>query len=250
MYVNLQGRVLFPGKSFGVPLVPFAGTRAPTDHSFIEKGPPSYVAKASGGSGRERKSSMNSAEILIGLAVLVLVAVGIVLWSHKRKREQIRSRFGSEYTRTVANVGDERKAEAVLAEREKRVSAYTIKPLLPAMRDHFVDTWRDVQARFVDDPKYAVTRADDLLGEVMSARGYPVKDDFNRRAEDLSVDHSEVVQNYRSGHDIAMRHSRGEASTEDLRTAMIHYRALFDDLVNEPESTHPRHPVTSEKHLG
>ncbi|MFP5396672.1 MAG: hypothetical protein ACLGHF_11015 [Alphaproteobacteria bacterium] len=112
------------------------------------------------------------------------------------------------------------------------------------MRDHFIATWRDVQAQFVDDPNYAVTRADDLLGEVMRARGYPMAD-FQERADDLSVDHPEVVENYRRGHEIAVRHSRGEASTEDLRRAMIHYRTLFDDLVHEPElspdATVPRH---------
>jgi len=193
---------------------------------------------------------MNNEAILIGLVVLVLLAIAFMLWSQKRKREEIRSRFGPEYARTVETVGDERKAEAALAAREKRVSAYPIKPLPPEMRNHFVDTWRDVQARFVDDPKYAVTRADDLLGEVMSARGYPVKDDFDRRAEDLSVDHPEVVQNYRAGHEIALRHSRGEASTEDLRTAMIHYRALFDDLVNEPEATHSGSTASRERHPG
>ena len=179
--------------------------------------------------------NLSTGEILLGLIVLVLAAVAFAFWSRSRRREQIKSQFGPEYHRTVEAVGDAGKAEAALAERQKRVSAYTIKPLKPDMREHFIATWRDLQAKFVDDPKYAVTRADDLLGEVMSARGYPVKEDFDRRAEDLSVDHAEVVQNYRSGHDIAVRHSRGEASTEDLRTAMIHYRALFDDLVNEPE---------------
>lgn len=192
---------------------------------------------------------MSTAEILVALVILVLAAVAVWLWLRSKRRDEIKSRFGPEYARTIETVGDERKAETALAAREKRVAGYSIKPLAPDLRDHFVETWRDVQAKFVDDPKYAVTRADDLLGEVMSARGYPVKDDFNRRAEDLSVDHAEVVQNYRAGHEIAVRHSRGEASTEDLRTAMIHYRALFDDLVNEPESTHPR-PPSRERHVG
>lgn len=190
---------------------------------------------------------MTNTEILLVLVVLVLAAVAFALWSRARRRAAIKSRFGPEYARTVEAVGDEHKAEAVLAEREKRVAKYTIKPLPADLRNHFVATWRDVQAKFVDDPKYAVTRADDLLGEVMSARGYPVKDDFDRRAEDLSVDHPEVVQNYRSAHAIAMRHSRGEATTEDLRTAMIHYRALFDDLVNEPDPNSHAHLPTREK---
>lgn len=172
-------------------------------------------------------------EMLLGVLVIVLALVAILLWSRSRRSAALKSRFGPEYERAVNEIGDEGKAESVLAERQKRVSHYTIKPLPNQMRDHFVDTWRHVQAQFVDDPNYAVTRADDLVGEVMSARGYPVRD-FDQRADDLSVDHPDLVQNYRAGHEIALRHSRGEASTEDLRTAMIHYRALFEDLVNEP----------------
>lgn len=192
--------------------------------------------------------NLSPTELVLGLLVLVLAAVAFVVWSRGRRRAGLKSRFGPEYARTVEQVGDPHKAESVLAARQKRVASYTIKPLAPQMREHFIVTWRDVQAKFVDDPKYAVTRADDLLGEVMSARGYPVKDDFDQRAEDLSVDHAEVVQNYRSAHDIALRHSRGDASTEDLRTAMIHYRALFDDLVNEPEPSGHAHLATRERH--
>jgi FtsZ-interacting cell division protein ZipA len=178
--------------------------------------------------------NLSQTDILLIVVIVIVALVALLFWSRSRRSADLKSRFGPEYGRTVDQLGDEAKAEKVLAERQKRVSSYTIKPLPPEMRDHFVNTWRNVQAQFVDDPKYAVTRADDLLGEVMGARGYPVRD-FDQRAEDLSVDHPEVVQNYRSAHDIALRHSRGEASTEDLRTAMIHYRALFDDLVNEPQ---------------
>jgi hypothetical protein len=181
---------------------------------------------------------LTSTELVLALIVLVLVVVAFFFWTRSRRTSELKSRFGPEYDRTVHDIGDPRKAEEVLAKREKRVSSYTIKPLPDNMRGHFVETWKQVQAQFVDDPKYAVTRADDLLGEVMMARGYPVKD-FAQRAEDLSVDHPNVVQNYRSAHDIAERHSQGEASTEDLRTAMIHYRALFDDLVNEPAASQP-----------
>lgn len=190
--------------------------------------------------------NLSSTEIILGLVVLVLAAVALMLWNRSRRSAALKSRFGPEYERTLHEVGDPGKAEAVLARREKRVASYTIKPLPSQMREHFVETWRTVQAQFVDDPKYAVTRADDLLGEVMVARGYPTKD-FDQRTEDLSVDHPDVIQNYRAAHDIALRHSRGEASTEDLRTAMIHYRALFDDLVNEPERGGTAHAVTKEK---
>ena len=175
---------------------------------------------------------LDTTQLVIILIVIAALAVAVWLWSRSRRSAAIRNQFGPEFERTAHEVGDERKAEAVLAERQHRVAKYTIKPLPGDMREHFVATWREVQAKFVDDPKYAVTRADDLLGEVMVARGYPMAD-FDQRAEDLSVDHPKVVQNYRAGHDIAVRHSRGEASTEDLRNAMIHYRDLFDDLVNE-----------------
>lgn len=186
-------------------------------------------------------------EITLGLAVVVLALVALLLWARGRRTEQLKSRFGPEYERTVHEVGDERKAETVLAKREKRVATYTIKPLPAEMREHFIQTWRTVQSQFVDDPKYAVTRADDLLGEVMLARGYPVHD-FDQRAEDLSVDHPKVVQNYRSAHNIAVSHSRGEATTEDLRTAMIHYKALFDDLVSEPDSALPNETARERSH--
>lgn len=172
-------------------------------------------------------------QLMIGLILIVAIIAGLWFWSQRRTSAKLKSQFGPEYERTVQQVGDEKKAETVLADRQKRVSSFTIKPMPSDMRQHFIETWPTVQAKFVDDPKYAVTRADDLLGEVMSARGYPMSE-FDQRADDLSVDHPEIVQNYRKAHDIAVRHSRGEASTEDLRTAMIHYRTLFDDLVNEP----------------
>lgn len=182
--------------------------------------------------------------IVLGLVIVVLAGVAIWLWQRQRRTASLKSQFGPEYARTVHEVGDERKAETILAEREKRVSTYKVKPLPNEMRAHFVDVWRNVQAQFVDDPKYAVTRADDLLGEVMIARGYPMSE-FDQRAEDLSVDHPHVIQHYRAAHEIAVRHSQGAASTEDLRTAMINYRALFDDLVNEPDgqNTQPQHFV-------
>lgn len=187
-------------------------------------------------------------EIVLGLLVILLIAAVIVLWLRSQRTAKLKSRFGPEYARTVREVGSETKAETVLAQREKRVSKYTIKPLPPEMRDHFFDTWTKVQAQFVDDPSYAVTRADDLLGEVMAARGYPVKD-FDARAEDLSVDHPHVVQNYRAAHEIALRHAQGQASTEDLRKAMIHYRDLFEELTRDPAAD-ARQPKREEVHHG
>lgn len=185
-------------------------------------------------------------EIVLAALVLLLAGVAVALWMRSRRSEALKSQFGPEYARAVHEVGDERKAETMLSERQKRVSSYTIKPLTQEMCNHFVETWRAVQAQFVDDPSYAVTRADDLLGEVMLARGYPVHD-FSQRTEDLSVDHPDVVQHYRTAHEIALNQSRGQASTEDLRTAMIHFRALFDDLVNEPDRSKP---AVKETHHG
>lgn len=176
---------------------------------------------------------LSPVEIVLGALVVVLAAVAIYFFMQNRRTRALRSRFGSEYAHTVREVGDERKAQAVLEQRAKRVAQYTIRPLPAGRREGFIQEWRAVQALFVDDPRAAVGRADGLLGQVMEARGYPVTD-FEQAAQDLSVDHPEVVQNYRAGHEIALRHRDGDADTENMRQAMIHYRALFDDLVNEP----------------
>jgi hypothetical protein len=136
----------------------------------------------------------DAATITAIIVVIILAVIAYMIFMRRRRSDQLKSQFGPEYGRTVDDVGDARKAEAALAARAKRVSSYTIKPLPADLRSHFTDSWQNVQAQFVDDPKYAVTRADDLLGEVMRARGYPVHD-FDQRAEDLSVDHPQVVQN-------------------------------------------------------
>ncbi|WP_242125875.1 hypothetical protein [Sphingobium sp. Sx8-8] len=172
-------------------------------------------------------------EVGLALLALVLVVAIAIMIVNNRRRAQLRARFGPEYERTVERTGSSRRAEAELHERERRVAAFTIRPLSPQQADAFTGAWLHVQGQFVDDPQGAVTRADALLTEVMEVRGYPIAD-FEQRSADLSVDHPEVVQNYRTAHDIALRHARGEADTEDLRRAMIHYRALFDDLIHEP----------------
>jgi hypothetical protein len=170
--------------------------------------------------------------LLIALAIVAVLAVGAWLFFQRRQSKHLQSRFGPEYEHEVEEKGSRRKAEAELAEREKRVKKLDVRPLEPGARDGFRHRWTEVQARFVDDPPGAVAEADDLLGEVMRTRGYPVSD-FEQSAGDISVDHPEVVKHYRAGHDIAVRHERGEASTEELRQAMIHYRALFDELVED-----------------
>ena len=171
---------------------------------------------------------------LIVLAVAVIAVIAAITWLHRRRRRAatagLRQRFGPEYQRAVQQHGSERKAESKLADREKRVEKFKIRDLDPTERARFSGEWQLVQSRFVDYPKGAVTEADELVSSLMKARGYPVAD-FDQRAADISVAHPRVVENYRSAHGIALRLGRGEASTEDLRTAMIHYRFLFEELV-------------------
>jgi hypothetical protein len=167
--------------------------------------------------------------IVVVIAVLV-IAIAAYLAMRKRRSLRLRERFGPEYDRVVRHEGDVRQGEGVLEFREKRRQRFELRTLSPVDRSSFEQRWDEVQARFVDDPNGAVTVADSLVMEVMQARGYPVGD-FEQRAADVSVDHPLVVENYRSAHDIALRHNRGQASTEDLRKAMVHYRTLFQELL-------------------
>ncbi len=185
----------------------------------------------------ETELSQAGLVIVIGAAVIVVLAIAAFIYFRKRRTERLRSQFGAaEYARTVQEIGSQRRAEAELEKRKERVAALHIRPLPPGDRDRFMELWRRVQARFIDTPGGAVTEADQLVRDVMAARGYPVTD-FEERAENISVDHPLVVENYRAAHEIAGRQARGQASTEDLRQAMVHYRALFDELVSEPEAT-------------
>jgi hypothetical protein len=173
--------------------------------------------------------------IIIAVAVLLVAGIAIVFSIRKHKTERLRTQFGgAEYDRAAKEVGSRQKAEAVLDKRADRVESFHIQPLGPGDRTRFVESWRRVQARFVDGPGGALTEADQLLRDVMSTRGYPVSD-FEQRAADISVDHPLVLEHYRSAHEIAVRQTQGQASTEDLRQAMIHYRTLFEELVGEPE---------------
>jgi hypothetical protein len=180
---------------------------------------------------------MNYSQLIVLTAVIVVLA-GLVYLLWARRRQGLRNRFGPEYTRTVRESGGTLRAERQLANLEKRVDRYNIRPLSVADRTRFLESWRHIQATFVDHPQMAVAEADRLVGEAMAARGYPVVD-FNQQAADLSVNHALVVEHYRAGHEIALRHTQGRATTEDLRQAMIHYRQLFEDLVGEHESTRP-----------
>ncbi len=174
---------------------------------------------------------------LIALVGAVIVIIAVLAWLYVRKRrsttEDLRQKFGPEYDRAVLKHGSERKAQSKLEDREKRVEKLNIRDLDATEHERFSKRWEAVQSRFVDSPKGAVAEADDLVSSVMKARGYPVSD-FDQRAADISVDHPRVVENYRSAHEIALRVGKDAATTEDLRTAMIHYRSLFEELVQVP----------------
>ena len=175
----------------------------------------------------------NSMIIILAAAIIAALAIGATLWMYfqKRRTDQLRSRFGPEYQRLVETGGDRRHAELELEQRQKRVDKFDIQPLSVEDRRRFQQAWTREQARFVDDPKGAVAEADRLIGEAMKTRGYPVGD-FDQRAADISVDHPVVVENYRIAHAIAIKDRRGEAGTEDLRKAMVHYRSLFEELLD------------------
>jgi hypothetical protein len=174
------------------------------------------------------------------IVIIATIAVAVALWLtvERRRRQRLRQRFGSEYDRTVQEAGNVRNAEATLEARTKRVERLQIRHLNAADSARFAEAWRQLQVRFVDAPQAAVAEADRLVGEVMTARGYPLGD-FDQRAADVSVDHPRVVTNYRAARDIVRRQARGEATTEDLREAFVHYRALFEDLLEPGTSPKP-----------
>ena len=172
-------------------------------------------------------------KLIAGVVVVILViVVAVALYVRKRKKTtaELRDRFGPEYERAVQTHGSERRAEAKLVDCEKRVEKLKIRDLDSTERERFSGQWQSVQSRFIDYPKGAVTEADELVSSLMQTRGYPVAD-FDQRAADISVDHPLVVDHYRAAREIALRLRKGEASTEDLRSAMIHYRSLFEELV-------------------
>jgi hypothetical protein len=174
---------------------------------------------------------MNQPTIALVIALVIIAAAAAWLVARNRRSQLLKQKFGTEYDRTVKAAGSPTAAEADLLSRAKRVADLDIHPLNPTDRDRFTEEWRRTQAAFVDDPAAAVARADALVDQVMQARGYPVAD-FEVRASDISVDHPRFVQNYREAHAIALAARRGTARTEDLRRATIHYRDLFEDLLN------------------
>ena len=169
--------------------------------------------------------------IVVAVVVfLVIVGIALVRRTKQRRSERLRTRFGPEYDRVLNERGDRTKAEKALEEREKRSRKIVIRPLSPEERDRFANSWREIQSRFVDAPGEAVLEADKLLEQLMSTRGYPVGS-FEQQAEDISVDHPAVVQDYRRAHELAERRRQDKAGTEDLRNALIHYRTLYAELL-------------------
>ncbi|WP_327085614.1 hypothetical protein OIE66_25070 [Nonomuraea sp. NBC_01738] len=177
-----------------------------------------------------------TAETLIWVAVVVvavaaLAAVGYVVLQQQR-RSRLRARFGPEYERIMAEHESPRDGEREMLAREQRHQELDIRPLPEESRENFAQRWNEVQERFVDAPGFAVTEADQLVAAVMAERGYPT-DEFEQRLTDLSVGHATTLDQYRQAHEISGRAARKEASTEDLRQAMVHYRALFQELLQE-----------------
>ena len=173
------------------------------------------------------------AVLAAGIVVALALAWGVAT---SRRRRRLQERFGPDYGRAVAHAPTRRDAEHRLREREERRAELEVRPLAPGTRDRFLSQWSLTQARFVDDPEGAVGEADDLIRRVMRERGYPA-DDFEQRAADLSVDHGDVVAAYRDAHAIRRAHTRGEATTEDLRQAFVQFRALFEELLETREPT-------------
>lgn len=172
------------------------------------------------------------AGVVVAALLIALFAIG------GRRRRGLQERFGPEYDRAVEGSGDRRTAERELREREERHEELDIRELTPAARDRYFEEWRAVQVRFVDAPAQAVTEADHLVQQVMRDRGYPV-DDFDTRADAVSVDHPHVAENYRLAHGVWAANERGEATTEDLRQSLVHYRSLFEELLGRGGADEP-----------
>jgi hypothetical protein len=182
-----------------------------------------------------------SVTAIVVAVIVVLIVAALAIWygtQQRRKRDALREQFGPEYDRTVESYGGERSdAEEALSKRAERVASLHIRPLTAEQSTRYADAWHQAQTRFVEDPENAIREADRLCTEVLHARGYPMGD-FEQRAADISVDHPHVVQYYRAAHAVAADAERGSATTEDLRQAMVHYRTLFEDLIETRQPAH------------
>jgi hypothetical protein len=174
---------------------------------------------------------MTTSTVIILVLAIAVVALAAVLIFQRQKTQTLRRKFGPEYDRVLDREGNPRRAEAILDSRQKRFEKLEIRRLSPEQCESFAKDWRAVQERFVDDPRQSVAEADQLINNALRARGYPMSA-FEQQADDISVEHPRVVEDYRTAHEIAMRDKRGQASTEDLRRAMQHYRNLFEHVVD------------------
>jgi len=175
---------------------------------------------------------------ILVIGAVVAVALFLAIAASRRKRtERLRKRFGPEYERTVSETGEQKAAEQELVERERNRKKLDIRPLSQESLRGYVNRWRAVQTAFVDHPASAVGEADVLVTEVMRERGYPIDDDFDQQAADISVDHPAVVENYRAAHDIVLLQHKGEVGTEQQRQAFVHFRVLFDKLLETEHDT-------------
>ena len=176
-------------------------------------------------------------QVVLIVVIALVIAVGVAVWfyTQRRRTQGLKERFGPEYDRAVRQTDDRGSAEEKLKERQARVEHLNLRPLAAKERDQFSESWRATQAKFVDDPAEATKEADRLVREVMQTRGYPVGD-FEQRTADISVDHPQVVEHYRAAHKIALRNDEGQAETEELRQGLMHYRALFEELLETQEA--------------
>lgn len=177
--------------------------------------------------------------IVVAAAVLILIGIGAYAYYSRLRRQRLRAQFGPEYERTVAQVGNPTEADSILAKRVERVARFKLRPLSREQADSFNHEWLRAQALFVDDPDTAVAQADALVARVMAARGYPTED-FERLADDVSVDHPLVVENYRTAHALMARRASGDVGTEELRRAVVNYRTLFNDLIDVDDTVRHR----------
>jgi hypothetical protein len=181
---------------------------------------------------------------VIVVVVLVVVSVGWI-WMRRQRTQRLTEQYGPEYQRAVESAGSQHEAERDLDARQERVKTFEIRALSTDEHDRYLASWKESQAHFVDDPSGAISQADVLVQEVMRARGYPMAD-FEQRAADISVDHPHVLDEYRAAHNIAERHATGGVETEDLRQAMVHYRALFEDLLETDSAPPEQEPPVRE----
>ena len=174
---------------------------------------------------------MSTSMVIVLIIAIAVIALAAVMFFKRKKTQKLKTTFGPEYDRLVDAEGSPRRAEAILDSRQKRVEKFAIRRLSREECDRFAADWRAAQEHFVDDPRLAVARADRLINQALQARGYPMSD-FEQQAADISVEHPRVVEDYRTAHDIAVRDERGQATTEDLRLAMQHYRNLFEHVLD------------------